>query len=92
MATELQESILKAFDVLYSNRIRELKLDETVEVKIIQKIDDIKYKVEYNGGITVAYDSQRIGPFSVDDAAMERAESGVGRFKERNSFMKNRKD
>ena len=29
---------------------------------------------------------------SVDDAAMERAESGVGRFKERNSFMKNRKD
>lgn len=29
---------------------------------------------------------------SVDDAAMERAESGVGRFKERNSFMKNRRD
>lgn len=68
MATELQESILKAFDVLYSNRIKDLKLDETVEVKVIQKIDDIKYKVEYNGGITVAYDSQRIGPFSVDDS------------------------
>lgn len=29
---------------------------------------------------------------SVDDAAMERAESGVGRFKERNSFMKKRRD
>lgn len=29
---------------------------------------------------------------SVDDAAMERAESGVGRFKDRNSFMKNHKE
>lgn len=29
---------------------------------------------------------------SVDDAAMYRAESGVGRFKDRNSFSKNRKD
>lgn len=57
MASQVQESILKAIDALVGNRIDNIKADKTVTATIVSCVNALtgEYKVSYNGGYITAY-------------------------------------
>lgn len=57
MANQLQESILKAIDILVNNRIDNMQTDKTVVATVVTCTNALtgEYKVSYNGGFMTAY-------------------------------------